>query len=228
MDLTYVLISKKTASAAEFTVDALAQVESVIIIGETTAGEMLSQKMYDLPHGFQLSLPIAEYYSHRIGKIEGKGVDPEIEIDQNVAIDIAFSLIEGEKTEDAISNAQKAINEIKEQPLGDKPIYLLGSMNGWGKNPDITPQFEFMGKGVYETTTTLKKGEYEFKIASIDWSFDFGANSNQENVTIGQKTSLTSVSGSNNLKINILEESLLRFSLDVSNEKAVIFHIDKN
>jgi len=224
---TYVLISKKTASAAEFTVDALAQVESVIIIGETTAGEMLSQKMYDLPHGFQLSLPIAEYYSHRIGKIEGKGVEPEIVIDQNVAIDVAFSLIEGEKPEDAISSAQKALNELKKQPLGE-PIYLLGSMNGWGNNPDMTPQFEFMGEGVYETTTTLKKGQYEFKIASMDWSFDFGANSNQENVTIGQKTSLASTSGSNNLKINILEESLLRFSLYVSNEKAVILHIYKN
>ena len=205
------LISKKTASAAEFTVDALAQEESVTIIGETTAGEMLSQKMYDLPHGFQLSLPIAEYYSHRMGKIEGKGVEPDIEIDQNVAMDLALALIEGKKLEDAISSAQKALKELKKQPLGE-PIFLLGSMNEWGNNPDSTPQFEFKGEGVYETTIRLEKGEYEFKIAPMDWSFDFGANSNQENVIFGQKTSLASASGSSNLKINILEESNLRFS----------------
>ena len=203
----YVLISNKTASAAEFTVDAIAQEENVTIIGETTAGEMLSQKMYDLPHGFQLSLPIAEYYSHRIGKIEGKGVEPDIEINQSVAIDIAISLIEGEKLEDAMSRAENVLNEMKNQPLGDKPIYLLGSMNEWGKNLDATPQFKYKGKGIYETTTSLKKGRYEFKIAPMDWDFDFGANSNQEHVVIGKKISLAKVARSSNLIIDIKEET---------------------
>lgn len=110
----YVLISKESASATEFTVDALANEKNVTIIGETTAGEMLSQKMFDLPHGFQLSLPIAEYYSSRIGRIEGKGVNPDIAIDQSVAMDLAISLINGVKLEDALKDAKQRVNKLND------------------------------------------------------------------------------------------------------------------
>lgn len=110
----YVLISKVSASATEFTVDALAHEEKVTIIGQTTAGEMLSQKMFDLPHGFQLSLPIAEYYSTRIGRIEGKGVKPDITIDQSVAMDLAISLINGVKLENALEEAKQKIDKMND------------------------------------------------------------------------------------------------------------------
>ena len=225
---TYVLISNKTASAAEFSADALASQENVTLIGETTAGEMLSQKMYDLPHGFQLSLPIAEYYSHRIGKIEGNGVVPDIEINQSIAMDIALSIIKGENIEDALSKAQQVINEMKEEPLGDEAIYLLGSMNEWGKNQDATPQFKYTGNGNYEATATLKEGEYEFKIAPIDWSFDFGANSNQESMSIGKKSIITKVPKSNNLMLSIDKEAKFVFRLNVTNENATTLYIFKN
>ena len=204
---TYVLISNKTASAAEFTVDALAQEKSVTIIGETTAGEMLSQKMYDLPHGFQLSLPIAAYYSHRIGKIEGKGVEADIKINQSVALDVALSLINGASIEDAVSKVQDVLEEMKKQPLGDEAIHLLGSMNEWGKNQDHTPQFEYKGKGIYETAITLKKGQHEFKIAPIDWNFDFGASPNQELMTIRRKATIAKMPKSKNLMLDIEEET---------------------
>lgn len=108
----YVLISKESASATEFTVDALANEPNVTIIGETTAGQMLSQKMFDLPYGFQLSLPIAEYYSTRIGRIEGKGVNPDIAIDQRVAMDLAISLINGVKLEDALEEVKQKVDKM--------------------------------------------------------------------------------------------------------------------
>jgi len=95
----YVLISNRTASAAELTVDASAHLENVTIIGQTTAGEMLSQKMFDLPHGLQLSLPIADYYATRMGRIEGKGVDPDISIDPGKAKELSLALIKGQKLE---------------------------------------------------------------------------------------------------------------------------------
>lgn len=98
----FVLTSKQSASATEFAVDALTTINKVTVIGETTAGEMLSQKMYDLPLGLQLSLPIAEYYSTQIGRIEGKGVSPDISIDPNVSLDLAISVINGEKLDDAL------------------------------------------------------------------------------------------------------------------------------
>ena len=86
----YVLTSKRTASAAELATDALKGANRAIIIGENTAGEMLSQKIYDLPGGLQLSLPIADYYSVVNGRIEGAGIKPDIETDAADAFDIAL------------------------------------------------------------------------------------------------------------------------------------------
>ena len=185
----YVLISNKTASAAEFTVDGMAQLENVTIIGERTAGEMLSQKMFDLPDGFQLSLPIADYYSTRIGRIEGKGVEPKIEIDQSVALELAKSLINGEKLEEVLPKLQAELDKMDEEPLEGEAVCLFGNMNDWGKKWDDSPKFTYKGKGIYEATTTLKKGKYEFKIAPMNWDFDFGAKPNQETVTIETATS---------------------------------------
>jgi carboxyl-terminal processing protease len=223
----YVLISNKTASAAEFTVDALAQGENVTIIGNTTAGEMLSQKMYDLPHGFQLSIPIAEYYSLRIGRIEGKGVEPDISINQSVAMDLAISLIDGEILKDALAKTQKELDKMNDQPFKGEPIYLLGNMNDWGKNLNNMSHFEYKGNGIYEALITIKKGLHEFKIAPMDWAFDYGANSNQGNVILGKKTPLSRVSGSGNLKIDIKDESKLTFSIDVSNKMDATLYISK-
>lgn len=215
----YVLINNKTASAAEMTVDGLAQLDNVTIIGETSEGVMLSQKMYDLPSGLQLSLPIADYYSTRMGRIEGQGVTPDVTIDQSLAMDVAFSLINGKELNQALADAKQKMSVMQEQPLGVKPIYLLGDMNDWGKDFKATPQFEYKGKGIYESIVTLKKGRYEFKIAPLDWAFDYGANPNDENVIIGQVMSLVGLPRSNNLIIDMEEESKLTLSLDVNNIK---------
>lgn len=86
----YILTSKRTASAAELAIDVLKSSNRAIVIGETTAGEMLSQKIYDLPGGFHLSLPIADYYSAVNGRIEGVGVKPHIETDAASALHVAL------------------------------------------------------------------------------------------------------------------------------------------
>jgi C-terminal processing protease CtpA/Prc len=86
----YVLTSERTASAAELATDALKGANRAIIIGENTAGEMLSQKIYDIPGGLQLSLPIADYYSAVNGRIEGVGIKPDIETDAADALDVAL------------------------------------------------------------------------------------------------------------------------------------------
>lgn len=88
----YVLTSKRTASAAELAADALQAGRRATLIGETTAGRMLSQKMYDVPGGLQLSLPIADYQSHHGGRIEGKGVRPDVEVEASQALSRALEL----------------------------------------------------------------------------------------------------------------------------------------
>lgn len=88
----YVLTSGRTASAAELATDALKGAHRAIIVGENTAGQMLSQKIYDVPGGLQLSLPIADYYSAANGRIEGIGIKPDIETDAANALDVALKL----------------------------------------------------------------------------------------------------------------------------------------
>ena len=89
----YVLIGKETASAAELAADILYGSGRAKLIGEKTEGSMLSQKMYDLKQGLQLSLPIADYYSSKSGRIEGNGVNPEIKTEADKAMDKALELI---------------------------------------------------------------------------------------------------------------------------------------
>lgn len=92
----YVLISQQTASAAELASDALANLPNVTLIGETTAGQMLSQTLYDLPEQMHLFIPVADYYSHRMGRIEGVGVKPSIEVAASEAMEKALALIRKE------------------------------------------------------------------------------------------------------------------------------------
>lgn len=92
----YVLISGDTASAAEMAADALKGVGRTTLIGETTAGQMLSQMPIDLPHGLQLFLPIADYYSFRMGRIEGQGVEPDVAIAADAAMDEALARARGD------------------------------------------------------------------------------------------------------------------------------------
>ncbi|MEM7053051.1 MAG: S41 family peptidase [Pseudomonadota bacterium] len=88
--LVYVLTSERTASAAELAADALKGSGRATIIGEQTAGQMLSQKIYDVEGGFHLSLPIADYFSAVHGRIEGTGVEPDIEARAEDAMDISL------------------------------------------------------------------------------------------------------------------------------------------
>jgi carboxyl-terminal processing protease len=90
----YVLTSRRTASAAELATDALLASGRAVVVGERTAGQMLSQKMYDLPQGLQLYLPIADYHAAHSGRIEGAGVQPTVAVSADRAMDEALRLIE--------------------------------------------------------------------------------------------------------------------------------------
>jgi len=90
----YVLTSHRTASAAELAVDAIRATGRAVIIGERTAGQMLSQKPYDLPGSMQLFLPIADYISLGSGRIEGVGIEPDVRVDPGAALDTALELVD--------------------------------------------------------------------------------------------------------------------------------------
>ena len=87
----FVLTSGRSLSAAEIAADTLKSIGRAKIIGEKTPGVVLSSKLFDIPGGFHLRVPIADYYSIGGGRLEGVGVSPNIAIDADHALDVALT-----------------------------------------------------------------------------------------------------------------------------------------
>lgn len=87
----YVLTSARTASAAELVVDALLGAGRAQVFGERTAGQMLSQKPFDLPNQLLLFVPVADYHAWHSGRIEGRGVTPTRAVPADQALDAALA-----------------------------------------------------------------------------------------------------------------------------------------
>jgi carboxyl-terminal processing protease len=88
----FVLTSGRSISAAEIVVDALKATGRATVVGEKTPGILLSSKLFDIPGGFHLRVPIADYYSVKNGRIEGVGVNPDIPVKAEQALDVALRL----------------------------------------------------------------------------------------------------------------------------------------
>jgi hypothetical protein len=87
----FVLTSGRSLSAAEIAADALKAIGRATIVGEKTPGVVLSSKLFDIPGGFHLRVPIADYYSIRNGRLEGTGVSPDIPVSADQALEIALA-----------------------------------------------------------------------------------------------------------------------------------------
>ncbi len=88
----FVLTSRRSISAAEIAADALKATGRATLVGEKTPGILLSSKLFDIPGGFHLRVPIADYYSIKSGRIEGAGVQPHTLVDADQALDVALGL----------------------------------------------------------------------------------------------------------------------------------------
>ena len=85
-----ILTSGRTASASEASSDALQGSGRAILIGERTAGDMLLQQPFDVVGGYHLYLPVADYLSHFSGRIEGRGLIPDVPTSAETALDVAL------------------------------------------------------------------------------------------------------------------------------------------
>jgi len=89
----YVLTSKNTASTCEPIVDALKRNKMATIIGEKTAGAMLSATLIQIKDNYFLFLPIADYYTSDKRRLDQVGVEPDIETAADKALERALDLI---------------------------------------------------------------------------------------------------------------------------------------
>ena len=87
----FVLTSGRSLSAAEIAADALKVTGRAKLIGEKTPGVVLSSKLFDIPGGFHLRVPIADYYSISGGRLEGVGVTPDVLAPADQSLDIALA-----------------------------------------------------------------------------------------------------------------------------------------
>lgn len=88
-----VLTSSGTASAAEPLVYFLKQYKLATIIGENTAGQMLSAKSSNILKNWYLTLPIADYFTIDNVNLDQVGVKPDIEVESAKALEKAMEII---------------------------------------------------------------------------------------------------------------------------------------
>jgi CubicO group peptidase (beta-lactamase class C family) len=90
------------------------------------------------------------------------------------------------------------------------PIYLRGSMNGWG----VATPLRANGKQ-FAATVTLERGAHEFKIGSDDFAaIDFGGMPGSPAMSPGETRKLEAVGA--NLKLNVPARAAYIFMVDVS------------
>lgn len=88
----FVLIDGQSASATEIAIAALKTAGRVTVIGEPTAGRVLSQLPQDVGQGYKLSLPVGDYISASLGRLEGRGITPDVTCPSREAPKIAIDL----------------------------------------------------------------------------------------------------------------------------------------
>jgi carboxyl-terminal processing protease len=87
-----ILTDGQTASTAEsFTY--LLQRNGALVVGEQTAGAMLSAEFFPLDETFKLFVPVADYVAPDLVRLDGRGVMPDIEIAADQALERALAEI---------------------------------------------------------------------------------------------------------------------------------------
>jgi carboxyl-terminal processing protease len=74
-----VLVDRHTASAAEMVTIFAKENKLATILGEKTAGRLLSATSVKVGHGFRLALPTGAYYTWNLTALEGTPLEPDVE-----------------------------------------------------------------------------------------------------------------------------------------------------
>lgn len=77
-----ILINHRSASAAEVFTAAMQEQNRAEVIGETSYGKGVVQKLFPLPNGAALQMTVAHYLTPKGHMIDGKGVQPHVDFAQ--------------------------------------------------------------------------------------------------------------------------------------------------
>lgn len=76
-----VLVNKYSASASEILSGALKDYEKATLVGTTTYGKGIVQRIIDLKDGTAVKLTVSSYYTPKGINIHGIGIDPDVEVE---------------------------------------------------------------------------------------------------------------------------------------------------
>ncbi len=99
-----ILVNKYSASASEILAGAMKDYGKATLVGTTTYGKGIVQRIFDLKDGTAIKLTVSNYYTPNGNDIHGVGIDPDVEIEYD-----ADAYAE-DKTDNQL---QKAIEVIK-------------------------------------------------------------------------------------------------------------------
>ncbi|RKS01309.1 S41 family peptidase [Flavobacterium sp. 102] len=94
----YVLTNGKTGSTCEPIVYALKNSKRATIVGEKTAGAMLAASPFVVSGKYMLILPIADFYTYDGIRLDRVGVNPDIEVKSEEALNKVLEIITGGKS----------------------------------------------------------------------------------------------------------------------------------
>lgn len=105
-----VLVNGNSASASEIFAGAIKDYELGFLVGTTTYGKGIVQKIYPLSDGTAVKLTVSKYYTPKGNNIHGIGIDPDMEIDLDEDLKK-----EAVVTVEEDNQIQKAIEVLKEE-----------------------------------------------------------------------------------------------------------------
>jgi hypothetical protein len=88
----FILTNKNTASTCEPFVYGMQYFKRATIVGEKTAGAMLSKIPFDIGNNFMLFLPTADYFTIDGKRLDKVGVIPDIDVNPILALDKVLEL----------------------------------------------------------------------------------------------------------------------------------------
>ncbi|WP_446500444.1 pullulanase-type alpha-1,6-glucosidase [Parashewanella spongiae] len=124
----------------------------------------------------------------------------------------------------ATDKSLPVLTVLKTEMFAGNSVFIRGSLNGWGTDDELV----YQNDGTYSFTKSIDAGDYEFKIATEDWStVDFGAFTGEESVELDEVSAMASKGA--NIQLSIAESGNYQFTVigpDINNLKILVTRVN--